>query len=474
MHDVAAVALLAATVAALTFTRLRSMFMRMAAEAALLIAIGSLLFWQGTSPLPMLGSLPVGLASAWARALAVIWWLIGARLVVNITAAARGRDPKIREARLFSDLAGAIIYITTILIILHSVLNFDVRSVLVTSGVIAIVLGLALQSTLADVFAGIAVGLEHPVHVGDRVSLGDIEGVIVQMNWRSIRIQTDGDDLATVPNSMVAKGQIINRSVPTRRRAVTVEIVAPSDVVSETVIDLVQQAALLCPIVLSSPAPSITLRHSGLRSSTYAVSFFVADSPDVGAAKSLLLRRVGRLFRTAGIGRAAPMSPIDLLRDLVLFEALSQAELEGLAKELTLRVVEPGDTIFEQGSVSASIYVIEAGVMEVVRHDLPAIDGTIGRIGAGDYIGELGLITGAPRACSMTALTHGRVHEVSGGSLSRLLASNAALKAAMERSVRKGLAAIERNDTARAEHMAEPAVNLAARIRAFFEIDHAS
>src|SRR5262249_46604483 len=155
------------------------------------------------------------LANAWFRALVVVWWLIGARLIVNTIVLVRGRDRKSREARLFSDLASALIYITTIWIILNSVLDLNVQGLLVTSGVIAIVLGLALQNTLADVFCGLAIGLEQPFHVGDRISIGDsVEGVIVQMNWRSIRIQTDEDDLATVPNSVVAKGQIINRSVP--------------------------------------------------------------------------------------------------------------------------------------------------------------------------------------------------------------------------------------------------------------------
>jgi small-conductance mechanosensitive channel len=472
MHDaVASLVLLAGTVIALILTRSRGLLIQIAVETVLLLAIGALLLWQGTSPLPLFGNVPVGLAGAWSRALAVTWWLIGARLVVNITVFARGRDPKSREARLFSDLTAAVIYITTILIILNSVLDLNVRGLLVTSGAIAIVLGLALQNTLADVFSGIAVSLEQPVHVGDRVSFGDnIEGVIVQMNWRSIRVQTDGDDLATVPNSIVAKATIINRSVPTRRRAVTVEMVAPSDAAPETVTELLRQATLLCPALLPAPAPSITICRFGLRSSTYAISFFVSDSPDVSAAKSMLLRQTCRLFRHAGIDRPAPISSVELLGSLVLFEALSQEELAALAKELILHSVEPGDTIFGQGAVASSIYVIEAGVMETSRHDPQSVNGLLSRIGAGEYIGELGLITGAPRACTMKALTHGRVQELRGDSLARLLQTNKALNAAMERSVRKGLAMLEQEGATRADHPAEKAIDLFARIRAFFRV----
>src|SRR5262249_43851247 len=260
---------------------------------------------------------------------------------------------------------------------------------LVTSGVIAIVLGLALQNTLADVFCGLAIGLEQPFHVGDRISIGDsVEGIVVQMNWRSVRIHTDGEDLATVPNSLVAKGQITNRSVPTRRRAGTVEIVAPADVAPDAIMDLMWQATLLCPSVLSEPSPSVTIRRSGLKSSTYAVSFFVSDSSILATAKSALLRQARRLFRYAGVGRPAPMSAVELLRSLTLFEALSREEVERLTSELVGQSVAPGDTIFEEGAVSSSIFVIEVGVFELSRHSGQSSSRFLGRIGAGEYIGE--------------------------------------------------------------------------------------
>ncbi|HEX7742104.1 MAG TPA: mechanosensitive ion channel domain-containing protein, partial [Sphingobium sp.] len=243
------------TIIAVIVTRTHGLLIKVAGEAALLTIIGAFLVSQGSSPLPHLSSTPLGLEGAWLRALAVIWWLIGARLVVNVTAMARGRDPRSRQARLFTDLIAAVIYITAVLIILNSVLNLNIAGVVATSGVIAIILGLALQNTLADVFSGIAVGLEQPFHLGDRVAFGDsVEGVVVQLNWRSVRIQTDEDSLVTIPNSLIAKMQIINHSVPSRRRTATVDVLARANVTSETVIELIRQATLLCPTILPAPA----------------------------------------------------------------------------------------------------------------------------------------------------------------------------------------------------------------------------
>ncbi len=461
--------LLAFTVGTLVVTRSHAMLTKVIVEAALLVLIGGFLFWHGTSPLPHFGAMPMGTLRAWYRALAVVWWLIGARLVVNVTVIARGRDPRSREARLFSELTAAIIYITVVLIILNSVLDLNINSLLATSGVVAIVLGLALQNTLADVFSGIAVGLEQPFHVGDRVSLGnDIEGVIVQMNWRSVRVQTDDDDIATVPNSIVAKGQIINRSVPTRRRATSVEVTAPAGVPTATVFELLRQATMLCPDILASPPASITMQRSGIRTSGYAIRFFVPDSPSMASAKSKLLRQTSRMFRHAGTGTNTPVPPIDLLGGLVIFEALTQEDLEKLVEHLAIHIVEPGDVIFAQGTNSTSIFVIAAGVMEMVRQAPHGSGQTVGHVGPGEYVGEIGLISGNPRACTMKALTHGRVLEVPGECIQWLLKTNKALNAAMELSVRRGLASLDRDDAALEAQPVAQMPDLFARIEAFF------
>jgi small-conductance mechanosensitive channel len=469
MHDtLTSLLLLALTVATLFATRGRGLLVRICGEVVLLLAIGIFLVSQGTSPLPQFGGVRVGLAGTWLRSLAVIWWLIGARLVVNVTILVRDHDPRSREAKLFSDLAAAVIYIATILIIFNTVLGLNVGALLVTSGVTAILLGLALQNTLADVFFGLAIGLEKPFHIGDRVSVGDgAEGVIIQMNWRSIRIHTDGDDLATIPNSVVAKGQIVNRSVPTSRRAGTVEIIAPSDISCETVFELIRQATLLCPIVLPVPAPSITIRRSGLRSSTYAASFFVPDSPSLTRAKSMLLCQVSRLFRQAGIGRSVPMTLVEQLQSVPLFEMLSETDVEALVEKLIIHSVGPGDTIFEQDAVATSFYLIAAGVMEISRQNSSSRNEMLMRIGAGDYIGELGLITASPRAFTVKSLTHGRVLELPSEGLDELRRQHARLNAMIERSVRKGRALIDRDDAEKNDHPAEHHADISSRIRAF-------
>lgn len=460
--------LLALTLIAVFVVRSRPLSVKIACEAVLLAVIGGYLLYRGTTPLPMdnqIGAAPDGV---WLRALAVLWWLIGARFVAILTVMALGRDARSRQARLFSDLLAGAIYLTAVLVILNSVLDVPVRGLLATSGVIAIVLGLALQNTLADVFSGIAVGVEQPFHVGDRVSIGDHpEGVVVEMNWRSVRIQTDGEDLATIPNSIVAKSQIINRSVPTARRAATVEIPTQSAARSEVLMNLIWQAIQLSPAILDQPTPSVSIKYVGVRTTTFGVTYFVASTSALSTARSQLLRQVRRLFRHANVQDGPPGTDASLLAGLILFESLNMEQIGKLADALVPSALSVGETIFEQGSRGASLYVIRSGILEVTRLEKNGSRTVYGRIGPGEYLGEISMMTGEARTVTVTALSPAEVLELPRSAIESLLGEDSSLSAALERSVQRGLALLDRDAAARNCQPLDEAGALLDRIRIF-------
>jgi small-conductance mechanosensitive channel len=75
--------------------------------------------------------------------------------------------------------------------IVDTVFQQPISAFLATSGVMAIVLGLALQNTLADVFSGLAINIERPYMAGDWISVTDrVSGQVIEVNWRATRIRT--------------------------------------------------------------------------------------------------------------------------------------------------------------------------------------------------------------------------------------------------------------------------------------------
>jgi small-conductance mechanosensitive channel len=260
------VAILVAAAAGLLALRTLSRPIRITFDVVCLVALSVVLHRRGAAPLLASSAAAPDTATLWLRVLVVAWWLVSARVVVAVLYFTLRHDRGHRSAKLVVDLTAAAIYVGAALIVLTSVLALPVAGLVATSGVVAIVLGLALQSTLADVFSGIAVDIEAPFQVGDRISCGaDIEGRVIETNWRSIRVQTDGEDIAIIPNSVMAKLQIVNRSVPSRRRMVSAQVRCPATVDPERVIQVLDEATLLCPAILEAPPSSVALTRLGRR-----------------------------------------------------------------------------------------------------------------------------------------------------------------------------------------------------------------
>jgi small-conductance mechanosensitive channel len=433
------------------------------------------------SPLPAIGPASVE-TPMWLHAVAAIWWLLGARVLVAILSFTLNHNQRWREARLFPDLTAASIYAAAVLVVLISVLALPIGGLLATSGVLAIVLGLALQNTLADVFAGIAFGIEAPFNVGDRISLGDkIEGAVVQMNWRSIRILTDGDDVAIVPNSVVAKSDIVNRSSPTRVRSASIEISCPSGSNPERVIDVLLQATMLCPTILPAPAAAAILLSTGAKKARYRVSFSVTDTEHLSTTKDQLLRHARQQLSSGGLhypraqlGTSTSERDADrparaalpLLQDITLFEPLSEQQLDQLRTHLKLSTLEPGEVLFTQGGTDSSLFIVVSGILQVSQQ-IGTDQQVLGSIGGGDYIGEVSLLTGAPYAATVIARTHCKLYGLDCNVLKPLLAANTDLHAEFDRSARRGLAILNRSVAARATSDTA-GQSLLQRIRAFF------
>jgi small-conductance mechanosensitive channel/CRP-like cAMP-binding protein len=446
------------------------------------IGTSLILFRHQTSPLPGNGG-AANSSSLWMHAVGGIWWLMGARVLVALMSLTLKYNRRWREARLFPDLTAAAIYTAAVSVVLISVLALPIGGLLATSGVLAIVLGLALQNTLADVFAGIAFGIEAPFNVGDRISLGDkIEGTVVQMNWRSIRILTDGDDVAIVPNSVVAKSEIVNRSSPTRVRSAFIELSCPATSNPERVVDALNQATLLCPPILPVPLSSAVLTCLGATENRYRVIFSVSDTQHLSTTKDLLLRHARRQLYYSGLyvpraaqdsqkpdeGTAQPFPVLSLLQDIVLFETLKPEQLAELAANVNPRSLEPGEVLFAQGGTEATLFIIVSGILQISQHTESSGQQTLGFIGAGDYIGEVSLLTGASYAATATAGTHCKLYGLDCHVIKRLLAANADLYAEFDRSARRGLAILNRVVAVRVTDDSGR-LSLLHRIRAFFD-----
>jgi CRP-like cAMP-binding protein len=160
--------------------------------------------------------------------------------------------------------------------------------------------------------------------------------------------------------------------------------------------------------------------------------------------------------------------PLQILRELILFESLKPAELENLARHVAIQLLEPGDILFSQGTADYTLYVVASGIVEVTKSHAPGATDTLGRLGAGEYLGEIGLLTGAAHATTARARTHCSIYKLSRDAIAPLLASNAGIAAAFDKSVRRGLDLLNRSVAVSATEPVGARGELLQRIREFF------
>ncbi len=114
-------------------------------------------------------------------------------------------------------LAERVIFAFLALTIFLENLGVSLTAVWTTLGVGSVAIGLALQATLSNLFAGITILADRPISPGDHIMLGaggpGLEGEVVRIGWRATELQTPAKETAFIPNAMMASVALTNYSL---------------------------------------------------------------------------------------------------------------------------------------------------------------------------------------------------------------------------------------------------------------------
>ena len=437
------------------------LWLRAAWSIGIFIALTLLLRRLIGSPLhPQFYSAQPGI-EFWEKLVEAGWWLMGARGAIGLMRLVVVLEHRPKETQIISDLVAGAIYIATGLAIVDFVFAVSISGLLATSGIIAIVLGLALQSTLADVFSGIAVGLERPYRAGDLIWVeGGIEGQVIQVTWRSTQIATGQNNIAIVPNSVIAKARLINRSRPTPIRGDTLEVRLDSAIPPERCLAALTAAVRSCQTLLTLPSAEVSCTGLNGDGNTYQLSFSVASSSQITKAHDELLTEIHRQLRHVGIalavaGSAAiPAAKIptaaQLLEQSDLFGVLEPAQRDQLATHLETISLQPGDTLIRQGDAPDALYMIASGTAEVTITEA-AGPRVVHHMKPGESLGAMGLITGSNYAATATALTPVKAYRLNKDAIAAAIKLQPELAQGLEALARQGRTALNRDAAAHDE-----------------------
>ncbi|HVD94284.1 MAG TPA: mechanosensitive ion channel family protein [Vicinamibacterales bacterium] len=373
--------------------------------------------------------------------------------------------------------------IVIVLVLLAS--TFLSQQLVTTSAVSAVVIGFALQDTLGNAFAGLAIQSEKPFHVGHWVRVGDHEGRVAEVTWRATKLRTKAGNFVILPNNVVAKEAIVNYSEPAAPLRLEVEVGASYLVPPNQVKAAIMEALRHSSRVLTAPSPDVVLLAFEASAITYKARFWIDDYQADEASRDEVRTAIYYSFQRHGIDIPWPIQvqyekewkepdvnqkveeEERLLAGVDLFATLPPELRSQVARSAPMSVYGSGETIVREGEEGQSMFVVVSGSVSVVLE--PSRD-EVARIDRGGYFGEMSLLTGEPRSATVVAIGDVVVVEIAADLFRRLaiVHPEAIEKIGLAALVRR--AGLEQIRSATAGTVTVETTTLVARMKKFLRI----
>jgi small-conductance mechanosensitive channel/CRP-like cAMP-binding protein len=340
----------------------------------------------------------------------------------------------------------------------------DLGAVFTTSAIFGVILGLALQDTLGNFFAGISLQADRPFQVGDVITVGAERhtGVVEEITWRAVKIRTFQNHIVLISNSTAAKEPI--EVCP--RENLNARIVFFNTLYTDSpakTIHVVREAVREADNVSQKVTPIVRIRNLGESGVDYEVKYWLEDYVKYNDTDALVRQRIWYAFRRAGLTFAyptrtlvverKPKTPeqdvggaiVERLAAVDIFAPLSAEETAMLAQAATSHIFAPGETVIRAGDPGSSMFVVHNGRVEVQLNENGRAR-TVATLSEGAFFGEMALFTGEPRTANIVALEETEVLEIGHAAMKQVFDTNPDLVESLSHIIaerRQGLAASE-------------------------------
>jgi small-conductance mechanosensitive channel/CRP-like cAMP-binding protein len=338
-----------------------------------------------------------------------------------------------------------------------------------TSAIFGVILGLALQDTLGNFFAGISLQADRPFQVGDVITVGVQRhtGVVEEITWRAVKIRTFSNHVVLISNSTAAKEpiEVSPRSNLNARHVFFNTLFTESPAKT---IHVVREAVREADNVSQKISPIVRIRNLGDSAVEYEVKYWLDDYAKYNDTDALVRQRIWYAFRRANLSFAYPTrtvllerasragerdgdggAVVERLAAVDIFAPLSTEETTMLAQAATSHVFAPGETVIRAGDPGSSMFVVHNGrvSVQVTENGRPR---TVATLSEGAFFGEMALFTGEPRTANIIALEETEVLEIGHGAMKRVFDANPDLVESLSHIIaerRQGLAASDDSST---------------------------
>lgn len=393
--------------------------------------------------------------------------------------------------RILRDLLQGIGYLIAAFAVL-SRSDVDVTKVFTASVLTTAVIGLALQETLGNVMAGLALQIERDFEVGDWIRVDEkVTGRIRDLRWRVTSLVTKNGDLLLVPNGQMARAVLTNFSRPTTAHRQVIHLRMhfrhPPAQVREVVLEAVRAVAQ----IRTEPAPDCLLLEFKEDSVTYAVRYWISDFQSGDSMDAEVRSLIWYALHRAGMEIPFPSRNInvtemtedriqrkldedyarrvDALSRVDVFRALDAEKIDRLARRLRLAPFGPGEVILREGDPGDSLYVLRSGEV-AVRINVRGQPREVSTLTAGQFFGEMSLMTGASRSATIVAKSDVECYIVSKDAFQQILEERPELATHISEILSRRQVALGVSTEASGPISAPEPQQVLSRIAAFFGI----
>lgn len=387
----------------------------------------------------LLATLLVGLSIALVRT-------IGFVLFDVVFQRRKGREAPALLRRPLSIILYLVCFLSIYRVVVGQKIGFEIVA---TSTVVSVIIGLALQDTLGNLFAGLSIHIEQPFHILDAIRIGNLLGRVEAVTWRSTTIRTNDNSAIVFPNSKVAREPLeVFRFNNLNRRVL--HIPAPYGIAPQKVITLLRDAVASIPNVAREKTPIVRIGEFAESSIVYEVLYWVKDYMWVPDLDALIRQHAWYIYRRNDVDIPFPIRHVlfgqqepavsqqdpgydKVIESVEIFAPLSAQEKEAVGQAAIKAVYAPGELILRRGDPGDSMFVIYRGTVEI---RVAANDGAaqhLAQLEPGSFFGEMALLTGEPRNADVVALTEVETLEIRKGALQQLLDENSQLAEALSR-----------------------------------------
>jgi small-conductance mechanosensitive channel len=390
---------------------------------------------------------------------------------------------------LLRQLVSILVFLAVAAAVVKSILpEVHLGAVFTTSAILTAIVGLALQDTLGNLFAGLALHLERTMRVGDMIRYGESFGTVEELSWREIRLRTTEGNLLLIPNSLAGRERLEVFARPGPPIARTLRVGLEYDASPEHARTTLESALRGMKGIAQIPAPRAFLRTFDSSNIVYELRYWLEDYGDYLEIDSRARERTWYALRRAGLPLAynvirqhvfqagpLPIAPRGTwvrpaIEGVDLFADLSEEQRQQIAAGATEHRFAPDEIIVREGDETSSMFVIATGKASVSIHGARGETRKLAILEPGKAFGEISLLTGERRTATVRALEESIVVEIGKGTLEPILRDTPQLCQTFEQVIeerRKGVAdsyEASRDELGRAPQRAP----LAERISRFF------